>query len=156
MGLVPDSVWDRYKDIINEFHDDAFQQSITLLRKVTIDDPHGEDTNIRDQELKLLCLVQYNYFRSWPINDVKPSGEHDKESCLVYFNLDFLEKNGLLDGNGNLQFNPAMDRFILEGVTYKAFGDSKAAQAKDQNLFIFIILQREEINTGDDRYLKNE
>lgn len=149
---IKNSQWDKYREIINNFHEDAFRQEVTWERTLTNRDVHGEDRNIRRENIILEGLVQYNYFRSWPINKTEIAGEVDKENVLIYFNINYLKKMGYTDDKGNFLFNRGYDRFIIDGVEYKPFGDSHAAQAKGETLFIFIILKREDIDTGEEPY----
>lgn len=152
MGHLTQAQWDKYTTAINDFHDDAFQQDVILRQLITVDDIHGEDTNQRTEDFLLKGLIQYNYFRGWPINQVRDSGEIDKESCTLYLNVKYLSERSLLNPENHLLFDPALDRFLIDGIVYKAFGDSKAAQAKGSTLLIFIILKREETNTGSEVY----
>lgn len=153
MAHLTQEQWDKHIDAINEFHEDAFQQDVVLKRYFVIDDPDGEDYNQRSEDVNLKGLIQYNYFRSWPMTQSTESGELDKESILLYLNIGYLESISMVDSNKNLLFDPGHDRFIINGLVYKAMGDSQAAQAKDNPLLIFIILKREETNTGQDRYV---
>lgn len=144
--------WDEYINVLNEYHQDAFQQDIIWNRKVVINDTNGEDSNERTLDIALKGLVGYNHFRSWPINKVSEAGELDKESLIVYFNLEYLNSLGYTNARGQFKFNPGTDKFTLRGVTYKPLGDSEAAQAHDKPVFCFIILKREELTTGQERY----
>lgn len=152
MAFPSDAQWAAYKQVIDNFHDDAFQDDIVWKRQVTTRDPNGETSNERFVSVNLKGLVQYNYFRSWPMNQQTPSGELDKESVLVYLNNQYLEDEGHLDLNKQFEFDPGVDRFVLRGRVYKALGDSHAAQAKNTPLLTFLILKREETSTGDNQY----
>lgn len=154
MGWLTQAQWDRYTEVLDGFHDDAFQQDITLRRYVTINDQHGEDTNLRERDTILKGLVQYNYFRSWPMNKISDSGEVDKESILLFLNVTYLNSINMATANGQLKFEPALDRFFIDGLQYKSSGDSQAAQAQGKTLFVYIILKREETNTGSEYYLR--
>lgn len=144
--------WDAYENILNEWQEDAFQQIITWRKSVVILSKHGEDNNERFEDKELRGLIQYNYFRAWPINQPSDSGELDKESCLLYLNIKHLRDNGYTNNFNQFKFDPAMDRFVINGVTYKAFGDSQVAQAHNKPLFVYIILKREETETSKNIY----
>ena len=144
--------WDAYENILNEWQEDAFQQIITWRKSVVILSKHGEDNNERFEDKELRGLIQYNYFRAWPINQPSDSGELDKESCLLYLNIKHLRDNGYTNNFNQFKFDPAMDRFVINGVTYKAFGDSQVAQSHNKPLFVYIILKREEIETSKNIY----
>ncbi len=149
MAHLTDDDWQEYIDIIDEFHEDANQQEV-IWRKLTNNfNRWGEDGGETYEDIPTLGLVQYNFFRSWAINKTTSTGELDKESCMVFFNQKYLSDNGWLTTNNQFKFRPGEDRFIIDGELYKARGNSKAAQANDQTLLIFIILKREETDTGN-------
>lgn len=150
MGFLTAADWQEYKDILNEFHlDDSNLQDVVWQRLVTNLSRFGEDDNEVRTNLLIKGLVQYNYFKSWPTNQTTVSGEVDKESLMLWLNIDYLSTNGWLTSNGQFNFRPGEDRFIIRGELYKALGDSQAAQASDEPLLVFIILKREETETGD-------
>ena len=152
MAHMKASDWQRYEDIMNEWQEDAFQEIITWRKSIVRLSTHGEDNNERFEDKELRGLIQYNYFRAWPINTPSDSGELDKESCLLYLNIKYLRDNNYTNSNDQFAFNPTMDRFLIRGVVYKAFGDSHVAQAYNKPLFAYIILKREEVETGKELY----
>ena len=91
MAHMTQEQWDDYINIINEWQEDAFQQDITWLKTATVISKNGEDNNHRFKEINLKGLIQYNQFRAWPITQTTDSGETDKESILVYFNIKYLK-----------------------------------------------------------------
>ena len=152
MAHMTQEQWDDYINIINEWQEDAFQQDITWLKTATVISKNGEDNNHRFKEINLKGLIQYNQFRAWPITQTTDSGETDKESILVYFNIKYLKDLGYTNNHDQFKFNPDYDRFLINGLTYKAFGESQVAQAGAKPLLVFIILKREEIETGKEKY----
>lgn len=146
--MISDAMWAKYASIIDNFHDDANQQTVIWKRTISTRDRFGIKTT--DEEIELKALIQYNFFRNWPINRITTSGEVDKESMLMYLNVEYLRENNYLTNENQFIFNQGYDRFIVEGIPYKPMGDSKAAQAKDKTLLVFIILQREEVSTTTD------
>jgi len=114
---------------------------------------HGEDILLKPKSSKLLGLIQYNDYRSWPSTKTTDSGEIDKQNLLLYLNIKYLSDNGFANSDGFLNFDPGADRFIIKGITYKALGESQTAQASEEPLLQFIILKREEIDTVEDQYL---
>ena len=152
MSLMTQQNWDEYIQTMNEWQNDVFQQDITWRRVAVLASSDGEDDNIRYSDMLIKCLVQYNHFRAWPITQTTDSGEIDKESLMVYFNLNYLKELDLLNEFDQFKFKPDHDIFVLNGLTYKAFGESQVAQAKDKPLFLFIILKREELLTGQNKY----
>lgn len=152
MAFLNPEDWDAYKSVINEYHEDAFQQTITWNTMATSVDPHGEDMNEREIDIELKGLIGYNYFRSWPVNKVSEAGETDKQSMIMYFNLAYLTGLGHINAEGQFQFNPGRDYFTVQGVRYKPAGDSLTAQAHDNPLLVFIIVKREELPTSQQRF----
>lgn len=148
MAYMTPEQWAEYEEVINNWQTDAFQQTIFLRKHVTIRDYDGEDHNQRFEDIPLKGLLQYNYFRAWPVNAIKDSGEIDKESMVVFFNIKYLKDNNLADANGQFLFDRGYDRFVLNGLVYKAMGDTQVAQSSTNPLFVFIVLKREELDTG--------
>lgn len=144
--------WDDYTDVMNEWQEDAFQQEIIWKKFITYQNINGEDEKPLYKDIVIKGLVHYNYFRAWPVTQSTTTGEIDKESCLFYLNKKYLHDLGYIVGDQTFKFDPAMDRFLLDGVVHKAVGESQAAQAHDTTLFYFIVLKREETNTGSTRY----
>lgn len=152
MAHVSQADWDAHKAAIDEFHEDAFQQVITWKRTITVLSQNGEDDNIKNEDIELKGLVLYNYFRSWAINKSDQAGEIDKQSCMLYLNNKYLDDNGHINAQGQFKFKPVEDRFIVNGIVYKANGESQAAQSNNKPLLHFIILKREEIGSHTTKY----
>jgi len=152
MSFLTPEEWVEYETVINDFHDDAFQEDIHWLTLVNKVNPFGEDGDEKVQDVPLKGLISYNYFRSWPMNKGTTTGEIDKESCMMYLNNQYLSDNGYLNANGQFKFNPGLDRFAIRGITYKATGDAQISQANGKPLLHFVILKREEIPTGNSVY----
>lgn len=144
--------WQKYKDIINEWQEDAFQQPITWHSVRTITSVNGEDNNIRHVDIPILGLVQYNFFRAWPITQFTDSGSIDKESCMLYLNTKYLRDNNWTNADGQFIFDTGLDRFTINGLKYIATGESQVAQANNETILNFIILKREEIQTSKKTY----
>lgn len=130
----------------------VFKNKMIWERKETFYDKWQEGTNQRPEAVELDVLVHHNYFRSWPINDVVPSGEIDKQSMLVYISMKQLSDKGLLSAEGFFEFNSAVDKFIVDGVRYKSMGDDSTAQNIDESLYCFIIMQRDQKATTEPGY----
>ena len=152
MKLMKEKDWEKYIKSINDWQEDAFQQTLLWKKFITFQNKHGEGNKAIFEDIELKGLFHYNYFRAWPVTQATTTGEIDKESCLLYLNKKYLKDNGYINNTETLNFDPAMDRFILDGITYKSSGESQAGQAYDSTLFYFLILKREENNTGENRY----
>lgn len=150
--MLSQAQWQEYIDVLNQFHESAADEIIVWNRKFVERDLHGEDSNIRLDNVNLKCLVLYNYFRSWPITQGTDSGDIDKQSILVYFNLDYLDSLNLLNSSKQFMFDPGYDRFTLRGIIYKPMGDSHVAQAGTRPTSVFIVLKKEETPTGSETY----
>ncbi len=148
MAKVNPNTWQRYKNTINAFHDDANQQVIVWHKSQGGLDRFGED-NLTERflDINLLGLIQYNYFRSWPMTKTTETGELDEQNSMLIFNRKYLEDLGYLNLEGYFAFDPAADRFTIEGKVYKASGDTPLSQASDEPLLVMIVVQREELNT---------
>ena len=154
MSFLTDAEWQEYRDVINEFHEDANQETVTWRKHINVLDRYGEDKDGGPSynDTPLLALVQDNFFRSWPINDATVTGKIDQESVMLYINTQYLVDTGYANAAGQLVFDPGKDFFIVKGVTYKVYGELTSAQAKETNLFNLIILRREEIATSAKKY----
>lgn len=152
MALLNPEDWQSHIDIVNDFHNDAFQQDVIWQRTIRKLSSHGEDSGPKTENIILKGLLQYNNFRSWPINKDEITGQVDNESNLLYLNLQYLKDNNYLNSDGQFIFDPGMDKFIINGVKYSPKGDSQAAQASDTVLFHFIVLKREEVDSGNNPY----
>lgn len=153
MAFINNEDWADYENVINEFHNDAFQQSVLFRRLIRDVNLLGSDQDkplYKDLEIK--GLVLYNHFRTWPINTQTLQGDIDKESVMLFLNSKYLEDLGLLNDNRLLKFNPVKDRFIIDGQVYKPSGDSKTSQTNDKTLLNFIVLRKDILETGEDRY----
>jgi len=153
MVKISTAAWNRYKDIINEAHDDFNQDTITWARhQQTRVELFRDGIENNYQEVELKVLVGYNYFRTWPITSHDGDGELDSQNMVLYINVKYLKDNGWADINNYLDFNPANDFFIHRGIKYKGEGDTFIAQAKDEPLMFLLVLRREEETTGNSRY----
>lgn len=154
-NFITDSEWAEYEGIINDFHNDAFQNSFIWLKSIRSLDSNGSDDSPLYSRIPLLGLFQDNHFRSWPINSDTLTGQIDKESVLLYINNNYLESiaGGIyINEFKRWKINPGLDKFIYEGVTYTAKGDSSSAQTKDKTLLHFVVLARDYVNAPNNRY----
>lgn len=152
---VATNEWDAYKEVINNFHADAFQEDIVWIKTneqwVT---EHGEDDGSEPDpvEINLKGLIQYNDYRSWPTTNPTRSGERDLQNLLVFFNTKYLTDAGHTNADSFFDFDPGHDRFRIRGKVYKAMGESHTAQASEEPLLQFVILEREETPSEEDIY----
>jgi len=153
MSLMKQEDWDAYNAALDEWQQDAFQQKIIWVKNNGIIDPNGEGPGSSKTQIEIKGLIQSNYFRSWPVTSTNAAGEIDKQSILFYLNINYLITNGWANAQDRqFKFDPGYDRFIVNGLEYKALGESQAGQANDKPIFVFVILKREETNTGETKY----
>lgn len=142
---VPNKAWARYKNDIRDFVElDAGYQPFLWLRKIQVPNLYGEDQGPEYEPIILRGLFHYNYIRTWPINNNYPSGELEGENQVLYITKSYLEEQGYLNDSGYWDFDWSGDRFITGGKVYKPDGDTEVAQAKDDPLLFFLILNRED------------
>lgn len=148
--LITDAEWQKYRDIINGIHDD-FNQDTIVWRRYTKSIPrYFEEAKVFSEDVLLECLIQYNYFRTWPLTKFTLEGEIDQQNMLVYLNIQYLQNNGYINAQGYFDFNADKDRFIHNGYEYKCEGDTPVAQAKDIPLLIQLVLKRKTRDTQTD------
>lgn len=145
MTYVPDKAWKRYKKIVNEFIDtDAGKQKFIWLRKVEQLSSFGEDSSPTYVPVTLEGLFHYNYVKTWANNRLRDtiSGELQSDDQVLYISKNQLKELGYLNSYGYWDFNWAEDRFIVNGKVLQPGGDTQVAQAKDEALLFFVVLQR--------------
>jgi len=146
--------WTAYRNIINQASEGFNNDTITWRRFTRSFQRYGEDndSNDNDTDIPLNCLIAYNVFRTWPMTDETTSGALDKENIVVIFNKDYLDGLGYLNADNFFEMDPGKDIFIHRGITYRSAGETEIAQAGDDPLLYYIVLSREETNTGEDKY----
>ena len=149
--LVGPLAWSTYQDWIgSDAADTFFQQDLIWKRAGDFLDSNGEDEIGRTfSDVTIKCLIDYNDFRTWPINRHTESGEIDKQTMVVLLSIKNLETLGFMNSNGNFDFQNE-DRFELDGILYKDMGSTNVAQAQDISLIVQLVLEREIVQTSDD------
>lgn len=149
--FISKEAWEKYTKTIHDFVDqDAGLQEFLWLRvkigntRYVLPQPHGEDTVHDFDPIKLKGLFHYNYIRTWPYNLYTPTGGLDNTHMVLYITKNQLTERGYIDKYGRWDFDNISDRFILKGQVYKPAGDTPVAQASDDNLMFFIVLQIED------------
>lgn len=140
---IGNKTWSRYKKLVQKFlSEEAGLKPITWLVHLSQPLPFGEDVGSCYLSRTLQVLVGYNVMRTWPINQVTPSGELDNETCYIIISNDKLAELGYLDEHGYFKFDITRDRFIIDGISYKSSGDTQYAQAREDELVSMVILKR--------------
>lgn len=143
----------KFIDIMNtDVVDTFFKHEITLRKRTSGVDPWNENHNGHQfTDINLKCLINYNYFRTWGTTNETSSGEIDRQTMVAIFNIKYLADLSLCTPNGNLDFNPATDRFIDKGILYKDSGNTDVSQSGANPLFFMVVLKRDNIATTDTR-----
>lgn len=144
MGLIPANAWTRYKNIINNFHDDANKDQLSWLPEQDFIPLHGEDQGVLGDPIILDCLFSYNFFRTWPVVGYTINGEVDKQSCVAIINVEYLKREhpSRINNYNRLIYKPDHDIFQHRGDTYTATGDTFISQANNEPLLFMLILKR--------------
>jgi hypothetical protein len=149
--FITSEEWAQYASDISSFlKEDSANQVITWLRCVRSLNNKGNDSEPLYQPQELQGLIQYNEFRSWPINADTTTGEVDKESILVFLSNDYLLEHGFLSTKGQFKFKPSLDKFEVNGLRYRSKGDSQTAQTNNQTLMHFMVLLRDYVESEND------
>lgn len=151
MQLVSDAMWDIYKKTMMDIHDTFAKKEIIWVNNSRREDRFGEDKINEPNQIVLLGLYNSNYMRTWPVTTNTSSGEIDQQSAQIFFNKEYLQNIGYLNADGYFKYNPGLDRFIIDGLQYKAFGDTATAQMMDDDAWVTIIIKRDVAETGNPR-----
>lgn len=148
-GVVHPSQWQNYRDTVNAYHKSVGKQKIVWRKVVSNIDRYGEGVAAVTTDIELEVLMGYNDMRTWPTDRLDNVGVRDKENLWLYLNKQVLLEAGHLNARGYLDFNPGLDRFLVQGIEYKPGGDISSAMAEDNPLYILLILEREEPQVGN-------
>lgn len=150
--LVSDALWAKYTALMRDAHDTFNGATVTWIRGDRRIEHFNEQEHDSGDSMELQVLIGYNTFRTWPITLKDQQGEVDNQNMLLYINRQYLQELDLLTPRGYFKFNPDLDYFIHMGIKYKSDGDTAAAQAYNDPLFILVILRREETLNGNEQF----
>lgn len=147
--MLTTNQWAAYRQVIN-LASASFNNESIIWNRVSIKlDRDGDDANKPTfLPINLNALIQYNIYRTWPIDRSTDTGLIDNQSILIILNKDYLAGLGYITSNNNFDFNPSFDYFTVQGIDYKPMGDTPAGQAGDDPLLVFIVCERKRIETG--------
>lgn len=153
MDLIGKANWNDFKKLIGEHAHDTFSKAIIIWRREVTDIDRWKEDNAQGQtvDIPLECLVNYNYFRSWPITLTTESGETQEQSIQVLFSKNYLSGIGYLNDDGFFDYNPDKDLFVLDGLIRRPMGDSSVSQAYDESLMVEVIMIEQKTPTGTSR-----
>ncbi len=147
--LLSNDDWAKFRQAINAASATFNKQIITWARAIVKLDYDGNDDNEYPETLiELECLCNYNIIPSWSVDKATPTGLVDKEGIPVIFNKDYLRELGYLNADGMMDIDLSADYFILMGEKYKVRGDTQAAQANNDPLLQYLVLLRDNPQTG--------
>jgi len=152
--MITPTQFNRYKNLINKV-DESFNKDTLVWRRAsaaTIPEFFEDNLNDTYTDINLDVLVGYNYFRTWPVTKDTLEGANDEQNMVIHINRDYLTKLGYTTPQGYFNFKPEDDIFIHRGIKYRSFGDTFHSQAGDEPLFIQLVLKRDIVPTGTDRY----
>lgn len=161
MKRISAATWQRYTNAIDGVHND-FNQDYVLWKRSRVGRSATELVPRFNEEeqnqsadydyIMLLVLMDFNYFRKWPLTKETESGELDNQNMAMLINRKYLSDSGYLTDQGYFDFQPDLDYFIHRGIKYKAEGDTFVSQANNNPLLFQIILHRKGLLTGEERY----
>lgn len=148
MPKLDQSQWDRFKAIHRDFYDQVAGTEVIWKRLISNIDRWAEGETDTYEEITLKAIVAFNDFRTWPINMGTVSGTVDKENIYLLLNETYLDELGFLNDNRYFDFNPSLDRFMVNGQIFYPLGDTPVAQTFNSVGYFMIILSREPVETG--------
>lgn len=140
MELISSQDWAKYREVINNAFDTFADKVITLQQFTHENFNYGEGGAVYNP-LSIPALMNYNVYRTWPVNDTTHSGTVDKENVQIILNYDLLNSLGLIF-DGRFLFKPQQDYFIIDGEDWIDSGITNASQAPALPLFVDLILMR--------------
>ncbi len=150
--MLTSAQWQSYRNVINQAMESFSGDDLTWRRFSRSLPRYGEDGSDQYDDINLKVLISYNIFRTWPMSDETIAGQIDQESIVAILNKDVLRDGGYLNSDGFFDMNPGKDIFIHRGIKYRAAGETEVGQAGTDTLMIYVILSREETQTGEDKY----
>ena len=149
MSISP-ALWAKFKSVHLDFFK-AIAGRPVIWRRLNMNyDRWGEGNKKKFEEIQLMGILGYNDFKTWPINRNTDTGALDKSSMYILFNRQDLKQKGFINKNGNFDFDPINDRFIVDGMEHRPDGDTNIALAYDDPVYYMVILSREVIKTGNE------
>jgi hypothetical protein len=147
-SLLSPEFWAYFNNLQSDIFDTFGNEIITYKKELYNMDFFGEDGqpgNKLYSEHNLRCVINYNYYRVWGVNNNKQTGEKEASSFVVIFNRKYLIDNfsTIVDNQGNLLFDSGKDFFIHKGLRYTAQGETFISQNADNPILFMVILQRD-------------
>lgn len=155
LGFISPSLMSTFIAQQNLSHKDFMSKEIVWKKCKGYLQPFDEDYSRAKEPnddgylyIPLMALCNFNYARTWPVSQDSESGKLDRQSIQVYFSIDQLSQLGYVNTNGNFDYDPGMDRFIINGIPYRNEGDTPASQIPDSQLVFTMVLRPDPTSTG--------
>lgn len=148
MGISK-ATWAKFKSIHLDFFKNIAGRKILWKRMSTNWDRFGEGDSKIFKDIELLAIIGYNDFKTWPTSIMTETGILENSSMYILLNREYLKKRKLINSNGNFDFDPINDRFIIDGIIYRPSGDTNISLAYNDPMYYMVILTRETIKTGN-------
>jgi len=148
MSFITQEQWSKFNQIQRQYYEDIAGISVIWRTVIKNVDRWAEGESEETVDIPVKAIVSFNDFRTWPTNRPTESGTLDKENLYLLLNKLYLGENSWLNNNGYFNFDPVMDRFIVDGILYKPDGDTQVSQIYDTVGYIMVILSREPTQTG--------
>lgn len=149
MDLLTPAQLSAVRQAINDASDTFNKQLITWARATKKLDYNGNDDDpLTYSMIPLLCLCAFNTMPSWPLDRQTETGIVDKDGLPIILNKDYLRGLGYLTPDGMMAIDMDVDYFILDGKKYKVLGDTQASPLGNDPTLQYLILVRDNIQTG--------
>lgn len=159
MSTLTDQDWLKFQSVLDGANGSLNQKQLIWYRYLSPLDINLEDFGeinkaqldnpTQYSKVYLKALLNYNYMRTWPVDQNTQEGKLDRQSLQVFLNKTYLKSLNYLTGHTNFDYNPDFDRFVIDGLLYRPVGDTSASQAGAIDIFYLLILQREESETTE-------
>lgn len=140
---ISQAQWAKYQKVINEFHEDANQDTVLWYRLRPHISRQGEDESLYLNPIPLKFLAYFNYFRTWPLTEYTGTGEIDRHSLMALFNVSYLDGLGYTDSEKKFIAKEDTDIFVHRNSLYKSSGGTFMSQAHGTPLLYCLIFKRE-------------
>lgn len=144
MAIINQHQWDKYRKVLNQFSESASTDEVEWFRWREKPSRHGEDETYLQKPIVLKGLMQYNFFRAWPLTGYTITGEYDLQSTMLLLNVQYLVDLGLTNEHRKLIYRQDKDLFKHRGDLYLPTGDTFVSQAGDTPVLFMLILKRQE------------
>lgn len=152
MGLIPTLAWDNFKKLQNQSHDDYMNGQLIWLRCKKFLGEFNEDYNFYNgyDSIELPVLYNFNYERTWPITQHTETGDIDRQSIQLFFSKAQLTTLGYINSNGNFDYDPGKDKFIIKGTVYHNEGDTPASPIPTADELLITLVVRPDSKATND------